>query len=610
MSPGKGDSHSHSLADSGCGKRFAGMPFFIAAIFLILLCAGCESPEMKGTPFYTGEYAKREGPPEQRVNAWPVVYYREPALSVFWPIFEVTDDHKAVRPLFSVYKLDQTNREYNVLWPLAQFDHETRDNRIFPFFWGKDDTGDDYLVGFPLYWHFGHPVSQNNGTDCLFPLWYLNREPNGDYSFYCPWPLFHTWSGAWSKESGSMVFPLYWHDRDKEGSEFYSLLWLSQTKNNGDYWRALPPLYYQASNETFSATATLLWAKGRSADKDWQTVIPFAYWDRQQHTLITPLWARWRDEDQETSLAPWLLSSWTSSTNRDDLWLFLGLAHASWGSEAGSHYVVPIYYRNAESHTLLTPLFGWQHGNRDYYYPITPLFGVRTGDRTGGSWLFPLYSHSRDKNTGETEDWFLLLGGNHRENQYQSSWFLPLYYYRNGGPLDSEPDTEHRYVDQSYGSEFWCLPFCWYENQCQVRSTPSFQRDKGATNAPLVREYTWKNGAFPLWSYSSETTPARNISKVNSSVGVILYDYRHEVEPSREGHSIGTNDYTRARILWRLWHYERTNGNVSVDIFPAITYDRRTDGYKKSSFLWRFFRYERSPDGSKKLDVLYIPLMR
>jgi hypothetical protein len=131
-----------------------------------------------------------------------------------------------------------------------------------------------------------------------------------------------------------------------------------------------------------------------------------------------------------------------------------------------------------------------------------------------------------------------------------------------------------------------------------------------STNSPLVREYTCRNSSFPFWSYVAKSTPAKDISKVEGSVGVLLYDYRHEVGPARGTKSGGTNDYTRARVLWRLWHYERLNGDVSVDVFPAITYDRKTDGYKKTSFLWRFYRYERAAAGSRKLDLLFIPLMR
>jgi hypothetical protein len=51
----------------------------LALLGFLLFLPGCQSPTMKGTPFYTGEY---EGPQEgytDRVNLWPALYYRDPA---------------------------------------------------------------------------------------------------------------------------------------------------------------------------------------------------------------------------------------------------------------------------------------------------------------------------------------------------------------------------------------------------------------------------------------------------------------------------------------------------------------------------------------------------
>ena len=64
------------------------------------------------------------------------------------------------------------------------------------------------------------------------------------------------------------------------------------------------------------------------------------------------------------------------------------------------------------------------------------------------------------------------------------------------------------------------------------------------------------------------------------------------------------------RILWRLWHYERLDGDVSVDSFPFITYDRKTDGFRRVSFMWRVFRHTRTPEGGTDLDILFLPLRR
>ena len=103
---------------------------------LAALAAGCRTNAMKGTPFFTGEYKGRVGPAEDRVNLWPLVYWRDPALSVLWPVGEYADDRLAVRPLFSRYrdKPDGPYTETNILWPIAHFDTAHGHYRVFPYF--------------------------------------------------------------------------------------------------------------------------------------------------------------------------------------------------------------------------------------------------------------------------------------------------------------------------------------------------------------------------------------------------------------------------------------------------------------------------------------------
>ena len=194
---------------------------WIAIVPLAALLTGCASTAMKGTPFYTGDYGVRRGPAEDRVNLWPLLYYREPALSVLWPIGEFTDEHFAIRPLMSVYGLDQSNRVYSVLWPLAQFDHQTHDNWIFPLFWG-----DHYLTLFPLYWHSGHPMGISGGSDVLFPLWSFERSRVGDYDLHVLWPFmnFKNMNG----KNGWRVWPLAGNYTCKN-DDFYRSMRLDQS---------------------------------------------------------------------------------------------------------------------------------------------------------------------------------------------------------------------------------------------------------------------------------------------------------------------------------------------------------------------------------------------
>ena len=947
----------------------------VGLLVLLLLGTGCSSLEMKGTPFYTGEYTKRQGPVEDRVNLWPVMYYREPALSVLWPLLEFTDTHMAFRPLFSVYGLEQSNHVYNVLWPLMQFDQQSKDHYIFPFFWG-----DSYGVGFPLFWHSVHPLDERvGGYDWLFPLWGINRD-SVHYSWYALWPFIHgerdghgsgghflplfgryddaggyiqfegllayQWSSRNAHEVGHALLPLYWYSRDEDGSCFFSLPWWYQSKvsgedwqclppvffryadptgskiftpvwlknssadglegwhavlplyysnkdgtllslpfmrwrdgnqattvippllswstsspqghdtwlagplvhsrcdtassvqhvlpffysasdsnratfislpwsssadSNGEAWRLLPPLFYQSSGTNHSTIITPLWASGHDQSAAWQTliplyfsrtnetgqvlatllggyrtdetsahwlaypllswggrtqeggevwalaplvhgrwgkdggashVLPFYYWDGQdktflslpwcrwgeekEHTTVippalswlhstpeyedlwlagglahwswgaqpnsqyvlplfynnpstgtqlTPLWSRWGDATNQTTMLPFALSWLTQQPGCDDLWLLGPLAHWSWGAQAGSQHLLPLFYNNSitgtqltplwwhwkdgeqqktviplalsqytkkdderelsvalglfhnqrdaqgqhrsqlvpvytynrDDQSFLTPLFGWQRGERGWVYPVTPLLGLLTGQEHSGGWVFPLYSHVRDTTSGDISDWF--LWGHYWKRQMQSrSIFFPFYGYTNFGALGSESPPEQRY-GATYGKDFFCIPYSWYRNTETVHPVVLKTRQHEVMPAPLVRDRHLEHGVFPLWSHTAFVSGDQTRTNVDTSVLLMLYDYKRDVQAATAT-QLEATDYIRSRVLWRLWHYEQTNCTVSVDLFPGITYDRKPDGFKKISWLWRLFRYERDPDGGHKFDLLFIPFVR
>ena len=77
----------------------------------------------------------------------------------------------------------------------------------------------------------------------------------------------------------------------------------------------------------------------------------------------------------------------------------------------------------------------------------------------------------------------------------------------------------------------------------------------------------------------------------------------------REG-AAGEEDWARRRVLWKLWDWERRGEDVSLDVFPGVTWDSRGDGYRKASWLWRLFRWERAADGKTSVDVLFVPVWR
>ena len=416
------------------------------------------------------------------------------------------------------------------------------------------------------------------GSQWLLPFFYQDREKQT-----CLSPLWAEWPIAGG--STAVVPPLLsWKETQPQRSDFHFLLFMGKFS-----WGEKPGSQY---------------------------LLPFFYQDRGEDTFVSPLWARWPSTGGGTNTCVPLTLSWlTEEEHRKNFWLALGLGKFSWGEQPSSSHLFPFYYHDPQTHEFYSLLYGRDPGADGFTYFATPLVGKRQGEHTG-SWVFPLYSHKRETKTGDVDDW--ILWGNHWERDGVSrSVFFPVFGYHNFGPRDGEPKPDQRWAH--FGKDFFCIPFCWYRNETYVRPSPEELkhtytpgRMKTATPAPrlpLVREDKFTHGIFPLWSYTHEETPAQGRKNTDGSIVLWLYDYNHEVGPLAKTPA-GTNDYTRARVLWHLWHYERLNGDVSVDLFPGITYDRKLDGFKKISWLWRVFRYERSKDGGKKLDLLFIPFMR
>jgi hypothetical protein len=295
---------------------------------------------------------------------------------------------------------------------------------------------------------------------------------------------------------------------------------------------------------------------------------------------------------------------YTENNGAKSFYALLGLFRQQWGANTTkASRLLPIYDYRKKEH-FLSPLFGWMHGSNGFFYPFTPLAGIWTG-ASHGAWIFPLWSQRNYPNSDNFSGTFLWGRYWHKDGE-SGSRFFPLYSYKNYGKKpDTPPDDGYRVT---YGKSFWSLPICWYSN---ITTPPSPIQSVSAKSTPGD---AWKNtkshGIFPLWSSSrTEYTYPDNSTEINAqgSLLLFLYDYKHS--KSKATGNTPANDYTRRRILWHVWHYERRNGNVSVDIFPAITYDKKTNGFHKFSFLWHLLRYENGPK-AKKLDILFIPIIR
>jgi len=381
--------------------------------------SGCAHTAMKGTPFYTGEWEERIGPVEDRVALWPLVYYRAPALSVLWPIFEMTPDHIAVRPFYGVRGRTQGQRVHRVLWPLGEFNTALNRHRFFPVYWGEE-----YFHIFPLYWHHGKPFSEGAGVNALFPLWIyssrLDRRDEGSprhRRLHLLWPLARFARAA--HLSTDRVFPLYARGRMPDGSTYfcsilygryrdeherflYTPLYLQGRNDTEDWrWHAVVPLYYRRTAPGASTTITPLGGCSRRADGT--------------RTVVSPVYIQnSKGPDRELTLIPPLLSWQSRQPERTDLHILGPFSRFSRGEVPRPSYAFALYYHNPASRTLLTPLFqkgGTPDSDRRWhamvplYYRstsevsstfITPLGGVtRRTDGTGRT-VTPLYVRVED----------------------------------------------------------------------------------------------------------------------------------------------------------------------------------------------------------------------
>ena len=434
-------------------------------LIALLLC-GCQSPTMKGTPFYTGEY---EGPEEDytdRVNLWPALYYRDPALSIFWPLFELTDNHTALRPVYSVYNKKSDKPIYNALWPIARFDTGKQSNRIFPIFWGKDSwVGDDYWIVAPLYWHLNDPFD-GEGANSLFPLWIWNTDKQGR-RIDLLWPIY-----ADKKTDAKRmwrIWPLYGYDARNNGSDV-SRFWAwplgGSKKNTHIHEHYLFPLYYAGNKGLKDDLWTLLGGRSIGPDGTRWAAFPALSWGEKTESQtkntyglglagnkktadekashILPLYAKRDTKDSSYFFS--LLYSAATATDGSAWKASLPLFHSKTDTTGATRLITPIYAskNNPAGKNLWQCYFPLLYRNGTYDQHFMTLLGGRWRTGDNGGWLAtPILSGGTQTPDGEKTVWAAGLGGNKKTADEKTSYLLPLY-------------TKRETKDSSY---FFSLPY-------------------------------------------------------------------------------------------------------------------------------------------------------
>lgn len=581
-----------------------------AALGLFLVATGCATREMKSTPFYEGADVYT-GRVEDRINLWPLMYWREPACSIAWPLISFADDHFALRPLYSQYRQDGANGpydEFNVLWPLCQIDSHDGTGRAFPFFWGNGT-----FVAFPEVWLTDSttavlPLVMNSSWSrgTFFPLVFWTRE-RGERAF----TLFPLYSYSWTPENTTLwgacglfghvspdtgryahwVFPFYYANRygvlsipwsrmeslDGFMLDAYLCGLGGRTLSDGEYrssWAM--PFYYHDREKLITPLF------GRGTDSDW--IMPLYY--RDDHLLFTLPYASW--DNPQTGGAGFLslplltYASWETNSCRNSWFSLAGLVGATSNAtgERRKHWMAPFYHSDAGRSFLSLP-YGWTGGGTSCTntWWATPLVGTSSGS-TEGWWAFPFYSCEKD----DAFDGLASLSGE--------------------TALPDEIDI-HRRVTAIDASSWLVLT----DNSRSVTAMAGFGAETNNYSVTSRREI----GNALIWWYEAKRRTLYGADdrlrkadweRVDSSLCLWLYDYLRMTD------FVSGSESTRHRVLWKLFDLERCDGNVRLDAFPGFAYDSHDDGYVKASLLWRLFRYECTPASDAEVDLLFLPVWR
>lgn len=527
------------------------------ALGLLVGFTGCATTAMKGTPFYTGEWEERTGPVEDRVALWPLVYYREPALSVLWPIFEMTPDHIAVRPVYSVRGREQEHQVHRLLWPLGEFDNQSGDHRFFPVYWG-----DDYTVVFPLYWRFDEPFGDAGGTHAIFPLWIYSSNNRGQV-LHLAWPLVRFQRGE--NLSRNRVFPLFTHGNLPNGDHWFRSIPYGHEfyARTGESHQWLLPFFARKDAPDASSFYSLPYISTQSNELDARYVM-LGLWGRRQtdnahsHWLAPFYWAR-DSGDRSSWMAPLVYRSQDRASEESRLLVF------------------PLWYgrRSPESSAWFTPLGGGtRHGDGSSGIYTLPYTRVRDADGRDLA-AVPLLLSWRDQRPERT-DWRVLapLSRFSSGDDPKPSYLLPFYFRNPETNLLLTPVYQHGRNEAAEAEWNAVLPF-FYQ-----RHTP----ETSAWITPL--------GALTRGPEGTGRTLTPLYARVEDQPGHVL----HAVPPllSWRTREPGFEDQ---RWLLGLARFTRGEHGGASHVIPFYYRNVKEDGARDTRYLLGLGRQDVSAEG-------------
>ncbi len=589
----------------------------------------------------------------------PIVTWRNDLKGVLGPVFcqynrHSTSQYYAPWPLVGWWA-DNTQQHAHA-FPLFYYNHEGvyyleytmagligRDDAsqwIFPFWIHKNDGGNYniFLAGLG-----GVTKGDNRSASWLIPLWFSHTEGNESEFLSLPynrvsrsnrivenallngyvsithgkdqyrsvlWPIAHQWDKHYS--SGNSILPFYMYSTANGVDSFYSPL--VSFSSDGSL-RNVGLILYHERNAGGKRYGTALWPFvqwwGDDAGAGGRMVLP-VYYDNQsggQRTVLTPVGAASRGGDLEYTsvLGPVYYESNRSSKKTHYRTVAFPFWHEYDHGDDHTKVLAPLALWEADprGHQFMSPLYSrgaW--GDTDQYTNIGMfLFDRRSNpykastsvlwpivhwssrrDSTQHSWrVFPLTSYTSDRNYRQVSSLLNKTWHTRRTDDELREEIRRDFEKRSPGRrLDIKQGFDQRVVDNSF-----LLGLIGYKRSLTGRS------DKNSSELKFGER---RDGWFFPFVYS-------HADDRESQFNILWRLYDSDSSTDDNG-----DNYTRRRVLWRLYHRETLGPKTSVDFFPFITADSDTRADTSSwSFCWKLFAYDRKA-GDRTLNLFFVPI--
>jgi len=598
---------------------------------------------------------------------WPMIDKRDDG-HAFRPLYSVYDNDNELNVLWPISTFDFKHKDYRVgnvfiepheltILPISHFNfyrkkywflntYKSKEKFIFfpMYFYEKNDhwliipiagKGKDWYSIIPPVWSTSYNNTNHNWWT-IGPLGMHNSVEKGRHKFWALFKVIDYESYKESKELNILFLNRYLTDKHFREINFFYLSRYTKTKKDEEFY-FFPFVYTYSSSNKNQKTFFPLYFSKETKKRKWQLLFPLFYKnsDEKEKILITPLFGMLTGEKAKRIITPLI----SFNKNEDQKFInIIGLGYNHiWNDKkeySRTDIIWPVFNltkNKDEKSAYVFPVFDLKKSTNSYSF-ISPVvsFGNNLKKKKkfvniGGM----VFHHSRDKLKKEIATdtaFFWPLFFHKKSQQYSDTYSFPLYRYKKTTYDKSGyviwPLFDYSFKNNGgYNYSFLCELFKRRKNVRKRGTNEGGVGDKepvtqnitkvflvGKIRSGVKYKQNYANKNWYRQKYTIAKTPLifsyKWYEKERGSFDILYWLYESKWNTSYKNQP----EKVERKILWWIMNYNRTGENVSLDVFPFITYDKvQEEEISQFSVFWRLFRWREEKE-KRMLDILFIPI--